>query len=271
MSRLFAFTFFGGNPANCPIISIHSSPGELYDQIRLRGKLPEGDAARYAAEVVAVLGVMRGRAVVHRDLKPENLLLDGEGHLKLIDFGSAKQLAPEEAVPQPQPAAPAAAADVAAEAPSGGGEAAGDAAQPASEGSHGALDGDGEQGGEDSVEGHQGSVEGHQGSAEGQPGEGGGIRAVSLVGTADYVSPEVGLADCCACCCSLLLTPAAGQTAVLAAARCSLSRLLAAALRGADLPAGASVRLPPAFRQPRPGTLCASADSWCCGLTCCRC
>jgi serine/threonine protein kinase len=30
--------------------------------------------------------------VVHRDLKPENLLLDSRGHLKLVDFGSAKLL-----------------------------------------------------------------------------------------------------------------------------------------------------------------------------------
>jgi serine/threonine protein kinase len=30
--------------------------------------------------------------VLYRDLKPENILLDNEGHLKLIDFGFAKQM-----------------------------------------------------------------------------------------------------------------------------------------------------------------------------------
>ena len=29
--------------------------------------------------------------IMHRDMKPENLLIDSEKHLKVIDFGDAKE------------------------------------------------------------------------------------------------------------------------------------------------------------------------------------
>jgi 3-phosphoinositide dependent protein kinase-1 len=61
--------------------------GELFTHIRRVG--PES-ARFFAAELVHVLEYLEGQGIVHRDLKPENILLDGRGHIKLTDFGTAK-------------------------------------------------------------------------------------------------------------------------------------------------------------------------------------
>jgi 3-phosphoinositide dependent protein kinase-1 len=61
--------------------------GELYDAIE--EGLERDEVVFFAAEIVVMLGVLRRHGIVHRDLKPENLLLGRNGHLKLIDFGSA--------------------------------------------------------------------------------------------------------------------------------------------------------------------------------------
>jgi serine/threonine protein kinase/tetratricopeptide (TPR) repeat protein len=46
--------------------------------------------ARMFAEVADALEVAHREGVLHRDVKPSNLLLDADGHLRLVDFGLAR-------------------------------------------------------------------------------------------------------------------------------------------------------------------------------------
>lgn len=72
--------------------------GELFTYLRKMKRFDESTAKFYTAEIVLVLEYLhekQGR-VAYRDLKPENLLLDKDGHIKLVDFGFAKRLSNEE-------------------------------------------------------------------------------------------------------------------------------------------------------------------------------
>jgi protein kinase A len=68
--------------------------GELFSYLRKHRRFDEPTARFYAAEIVLVLEYLHEQqgGVAYRDLKPENLLLDQDGHIKLVDFGFAKRL-----------------------------------------------------------------------------------------------------------------------------------------------------------------------------------
>eukprot|EP00178_Gracilaria_changii_P027954 TRINITY_DN936_c0_g1_i1.p1 TRINITY_DN936_c0_g1~~TRINITY_DN936_c0_g1_i1.p1 ORF type:complete len:798 (+),score=150.67 TRINITY_DN936_c0_g1_i1:1333-3726(+) len=61
-----------------------------------RGRLQERYARGIIAEIVLALSWLHQRNIVYRDLKPENVVLDGNGHVRLADFGLAKVLNSEQ-------------------------------------------------------------------------------------------------------------------------------------------------------------------------------
>ncbi|KAL9063000.1 MAG: hypothetical protein Q9157_008487, partial [Trypethelium eluteriae] len=66
--------------------------GELFSLLRKSQRFPNPVAKFYAAEVTLALDYLHGMNIIYRDLKPENLLLDRHGHLKITDFGFAKEV-----------------------------------------------------------------------------------------------------------------------------------------------------------------------------------
>jgi len=55
-------------------------------------RFPNPVAKFYAAEVTLALEYLHAMNIIYRDLKPENLLLDRHGHVKITDFGFAKDV-----------------------------------------------------------------------------------------------------------------------------------------------------------------------------------
>ncbi|KIY44755.1 kinase-like protein [Fistulina hepatica ATCC 64428] len=64
--------------------------GDLFQLLRRSGKFPEKVVKFYSAEVALALNFMHSCNVIYRDLKLENILIGGDGHIKVADFGFAK-------------------------------------------------------------------------------------------------------------------------------------------------------------------------------------
>ena len=73
--------------------------GELFDAITSIGSFTEESACQVLKQLLSAIFYLHSNCIVHRDLKPENIMLlqkpeNGNYHIKLIDFGTAKIFKP---------------------------------------------------------------------------------------------------------------------------------------------------------------------------------
>jgi len=64
----------------------------LFQYLLYHGKMSEVQAVEVLKQVAKGLAVAHKAKIVHRDIKPSNLIIDGEGHVTITDFGAAKSL-----------------------------------------------------------------------------------------------------------------------------------------------------------------------------------
>mmetsp|Transcript_13407 Transcript_13407/g.49816 ORF Transcript_13407/g.49816 Transcript_13407/m.49816 type:complete len:388 (-) Transcript_13407:292-1455(-) len=65
--------------------------GELFYWLKQHRRFSEQRTRLIVAEILLGLEALHEVDIIYRDLKPENILLDAEGHIRIADFGLAKQ------------------------------------------------------------------------------------------------------------------------------------------------------------------------------------
>ncbi|MBD2577065.1 tetratricopeptide repeat protein [Oscillatoria sp. FACHB-1406] len=87
----FKITFKTGKVIYCLIMS--KIEGENLEQyLERRGKIPYQTARRWTVDLLNLLDYIHKCGFLHRDLKPSNLMIQPDGRLAIVDFGSVKKI-----------------------------------------------------------------------------------------------------------------------------------------------------------------------------------
>ena len=78
-----------------PFFAMEFVEGKPLDEFCNEKNLTINERLRLFLQVCAAVSFAHSRLVVHRDLKPTNILVTNDGSVKLLDFGIAKILSPE--------------------------------------------------------------------------------------------------------------------------------------------------------------------------------
>ena len=80
-----------GNAEDTYYIAMEFLDGRTLKELIVgRGAAPINVAIEYARQILSALRFAHRHGIVHRDIKPHNVLVDGEGRVKVTDFGIAR-------------------------------------------------------------------------------------------------------------------------------------------------------------------------------------
>ncbi|KAI8852652.1 kinase-like domain-containing protein [Chytridium lagenaria] len=85
------------NPVSARVVAPKRRKGrrpsqDLFECIERNPRMPEGVARVIFAQIVDAVRFMHAKGYVHRDIKDENVIIDDSLRVKLIDFGTARQI-----------------------------------------------------------------------------------------------------------------------------------------------------------------------------------
>ena len=81
-------------PENLYMVIDYCPGGDLDFHLKLY-LFEEDEAKFYIAELILAIEYLHNHNIIYRDLKPENILIDSENHIKLADFGLARENVPD--------------------------------------------------------------------------------------------------------------------------------------------------------------------------------
>lgn len=83
---------FGGSEEIALVITEYISGISLREYMENNGILQEAVASDLVQQLLEVLQVVHAQSIIHRDINPDNIIISGDGVLKLIDFGIAREM-----------------------------------------------------------------------------------------------------------------------------------------------------------------------------------